>query len=170
MITLREFLKMIQYEHYRIYQPNRDCLIFESYFKVHSPYTFNGVLTKLQEDYWENNNYCDLVYFKHDIEIDEETERLLNEFGDMEVFAVECSSFKPSKVYKGEDGHIKIENVKDKYHPDRDYIPCFNIFIADYNKKHGLGCRLCWHSRWNNNDHQPDEDDIECKNCPNFKK
>jgi len=169
MITLREFLKMIKYEHYRIYQPNRDCLIFESYLKVHSPYTFDGSL-RIQHDYYANNDYCDLVYFKHDIEIDEETEKFLNEFGDMEVFSVECASFRPMKCFKDEKGNLQIEYVRDKYRTESDYIECFNIFIAPYNAKHSRGCSLCWHSRWNNNNHQPDEDDIECKNCPNFKK
>ena len=62
MITLREFLKMIRDEQYRIYQPNRDCLIFESYFTVHSPYFFDEEHEKSGEwfntKYYDDNDYC----------------------------------------------------------------------------------------------------------------
>ena len=60
-MTLKEFLTDIgTREHYRIYNPNRDCLIFESFFTVHSPYYFDAKeehLLKLKPEYFNNGFY-----------------------------------------------------------------------------------------------------------------
>lgn len=38
-LTLKHLLSILERGcHYRIYQPNRDCLMWESYFTEHSPY------------------------------------------------------------------------------------------------------------------------------------
>lgn len=79
MMTLNEFIKDVNFhEHYRIYQPNRDCLIFESYYKVHSPYTFTedgGI--GFNDNYWDDNDFCDDV--RHYKELDEETKTFLKD-------------------------------------------------------------------------------------------
>ena len=128
MLTLREFLdKVNAREHYRIYQPNRDCLIFESYFKVHSPYCFNNKADDERSwfnfDYYDNNDFCDDVRCTK--EIDEETKILLDKYGDYEVFLLECSSFKPRRMFKDKSGAFHIDNI-DEY---PDYLNCFNVFI-----------------------------------------
>jgi hypothetical protein len=132
MMTLREFIEKVNFhEHYRIYQPNRDCLIFESYFKVHSPYYFDKEHEDKREwfnhDYYNNNDYCDDVY-KVDI-YDEETKTFLDRFGNYEVFSLECSSFKPCKMYRDKNEDLKIEYLEDERYPGHDYIGCFNVFI-----------------------------------------
>ena len=128
MMTLREFIEKVNCrEHYRIYQPNRDCLIFESYFKVHSPYYFDHSL-KLNKDYLGNNSYCNDVYDASK-PLDEETQKLLEKFGDYKVIHLECSSFRPMDIYTSRKGKIQIHFVKDKYHPYSDYLNCFNVFI-----------------------------------------
>lgn len=132
MITLREFLEKVNaHEHYRIYQPNRDCLIFESYFKIHSPYSFDingGIGISINNRYFDDNDFCDDV--RHIKPFDEETKRFLNRFGGYEVFSIECSSFRPHKVYRREDGKLEIDYLEeDPLKPSCDYINCFNIFI-----------------------------------------
>lgn len=129
-MTLREFLEEVNaHEHYRIYQPNRDCLIFESYFKIHSPYTFkqtDDIDSWYQMDYYDNNDYCNDVYFGH---LDEETEIFLERFGNYIVCSLECSTFRPRKMYKGEDDKIHFEYKRDSVRPHIDYLECFNVFI-----------------------------------------
>lgn len=179
MITLREFLKMIRDEQYRIYQPNRDCLIFESYFKIHSPYYFDNEkdhVLSLKDDYWDNNDYCRGVYEKayRDPAYDEETADFLEHYGDMEVFSVECGSFKPMKMYKsGND--LKLEEVKDPARPGQDYLPCFNIFIGYFSPDRIYGCEMCYHSvlkddpsNRNGCSRKPDPKDVQCKKCWRF--
>lgn len=131
MMTLREFIEKVNfYEHYRIYQPNRDCLIFESFFKIHSPYYFDKEhehSLALNKQYWEDNDYCDSA--RRTRELDEETKIFLERFGDYEVFSLECGSCAPSRVYTDEEGHIHLEHIKDQMNPDREYLDCFNVFI-----------------------------------------
>jgi hypothetical protein len=130
MMTLNEFIKEVNFhEHYRIYQPNRDCLIFESYYKVHSPYTFTdegGI--GLNDNYWDDNDFCDDVRLYK--ELDEETKTFLKRFGEYKVFSMECSGFRPSKMYKNENGELRIEWLDDDpLRPGQEYIDCFNVFI-----------------------------------------
>lgn len=132
MLTLREFLEEVNaHEHYRIYLPNRDCLLFESYFKVHSPYYFDGKeehLLKLKDEYWENNDFCDDV--RHCKEFDKETKELLDRYGNYKVHSLECSGFRPKKVYKGDNDKIKVDYLEgDPLRPNSEYIDCFNVFI-----------------------------------------
>jgi len=132
MMTLREFIELVNgREHYRIYQPNRDCLIFESYFKVHSPYYFDHSkehALKFKEDYWNNNSYCNDVYYSNK-PLDEETQELLKYYGDYTVFRIECGSFRPTDVRKTRKGKLQIHYVKDERRPYNDYLECFDIFI-----------------------------------------
>ena len=137
MMTLREFITQVNsHEHYRVYQPNRDCLIFESYFKVHSPYILKDMFTRgrdydgpwFNHNYYDNNDYCDDVFQVK--KYDQETLDFLETFGDYIVFRMECCSCSPMKMYKGNDGELKIEHLRDSHYPDRDYIPCFNLFIV----------------------------------------
>lgn len=133
MMTLKEFLEKVNFhEHYRIYQPNRDCLIFESYFKVHSPYRFKKGISfteQFQDDYFNNNEFCDDVRLCK--EPDDETKEFLERFGNYEVIGLECGAFRPCNMHEGEDGNLKIDYYKeDPLRPGlADYINCFNVFI-----------------------------------------
>lgn len=177
MVTLREFLKMIGDEQYRIYQPNRDCLIFESFFKVHSPYYFDHKkehLLQFRDNYWNDNDYCRGVYTDgwKDPAYDEETAEFLDHFGDYEVFSVECSSFRPVRMFKDKKGNLQFDYLKDERRPEDDYLHCFDIFIIGYDKDHHYGCDRCHHSLLKKDkkardgySRQADPKDIECKNC-----
>ena len=129
MLTLKEFLKINWHEHYRIYHPNRDCLIYESYREVHSPYYFDEEdehRTNLK--YWSNNGYCDNIYQYPEV-TDAETEKFLKRFGDYEVFSLEIDGFRPEIMYTDENDNLHIEPVEDKHHPGQEYLKCYNIFI-----------------------------------------
>ena len=137
-MTLREFiLSAGRGQHYRIYQPNRDCLIFESFRKVHSPYNFRDKSRRnsldkilgLNEDYWDNNPFCDDA--RHYKPLDTETKVLLKKFGNYKVFRIECSSFTPMNFHT-RNGELRIEYIKeDPLRPGsgEDYIRCLDIFI-----------------------------------------
>jgi len=135
MLTLKEFITEIgKYEHYRIYQPNRDCLIFESYFKVHSPYKFNYSRRRnkkmFQDDYWDNNKFDDTARAKGPVGMDAETRHFLKKFGNYKVFRIETSGFKPHDMWKGEDGELHFHYYdEDPLRPYQDYIDCFDLFI-----------------------------------------
>lgn len=133
MLTLREFVERVNFnQHYRVYAPNRDCLVYESYFKIHSPYFFDEEHEKRQEycnkDYWDNNDYCNSVLTSKGL--DEETKTFLDRFGDYEIFGIECSGFKPKKMYLNDKGKLIIEYVNEKSMSDREYIDCINLFIV----------------------------------------
>ena len=139
MMTLREFLTKVNFrEHYRIYQPNRDCLIFESYYKIHSPYFFDEAHKDswFNPDFYSHNEYCNDCRMRKDF--DEETKTFLEVYGDYAVFSLECGKVKPHNLYKDESGHIRIEYVKDPMNPDNDTVNCFNVFIipADHYNDH----------------------------------
>lgn len=171
-MTLREFLKIARGEQYRIYQPNRDCLIFESYFKIHSPYYFDdkhGVL-QFNKKYWDKNDYCDIVYskgFKYP-EVDKETKIFLEKFGDMEVVLVECSSCLPHRISCDKNGNLNIKPVKDSYHPHENHVPCFNIFIANNVTPGYFDCVNCHHRIYQEKKdiYGPDSKDAVCDLCP----
>ena len=130
MMTLREFIEKVNFhEHYRIYQPNRDCLIFESFRTIHSPYWFDKE-HKEKGEYF-NDAFYDNNFFSNDAidpnkPLDEETKALLEEFGDYEVFSLECGSIIPYNILRDESGKTKVEILSDKY-PDG--IDCFGVFI-----------------------------------------
>ena len=127
MMTLREFVEKVNFfEHFRVYQPNRDCLIYESFFKIHSPYFFRDFI-EINNDYWDNNDYCNNVLKTR--ELDDETKKFLDKFGDYVVFRMECGSFRPSKMYKDENDILKIEHVVEESRPNSEYLDCFNLFI-----------------------------------------
>ncbi len=166
MLTLREFLKIAKGEQYRIYQPNRDCLIFESYLKVHSPYKFGIRSYKYQNAYWENNDYCRGVYensFK-DPAYDKETKAFLDSFGDMEVFCVETSTFKPMRMYH-KAGQLCIEDVVDPFMPEERYLSCLNIFITPQ----ACDCDDCYKSLRVSNKAVPKQEDNDCERCDYYK-
>lgn len=125
MMTLKEFIEKVNaHEHYRIYQPNRDCLIYESFRTVHSPYWFD-------KEHKEKGEYFNHAFYNNNLfsddardpnkSLDEETKAFLEEFGDYEVFKMECGGFIPYNILKN-----GIELLSDRY-PDG--IDCFNIFI-----------------------------------------
>lgn len=134
MLTLREFItNMRSHEHYRVYQPNRDCLVFESYFKVHSACLFNKetAITKkwyyFNDKYYKDNDFCDDARTTRPI--DEETEAFLEIFGDHEVIRLDCSSFRPYKMWQDANGKLQFDYSNDPMRPHNDYIECFDIFI-----------------------------------------
>lgn len=130
-MTLREFITDIgKHEQYRVFQPNRDCLIFESFFKIHSPYYFGDDEHALdfKENYYDDNDYCDDVYYNK--ELDDETKELLKYFGDYIVYRIEIGSFYPLRLFKNDKGDMEIVHV---HETDKrtleDYEDCFDIFI-----------------------------------------
>ena len=126
-MKLKEFITKINAnEHYRIYQPNRDCLIFESYFKVHSPYDFSTDSLELNSNYWKNNDYCDDVYKRV---MDKETKVFLKRFGKYQITHIEIGEFKPCN-YRTINNENVIEETKSASRPDSEYLTCFNIFIV----------------------------------------
>lgn len=162
-MKLREFLKVARNTHYRIYLPNRDCLIFESFFKVHSPFFFDDKHEeefKANLDYYDNNDFCDNAahLLNRDPAYDEETKIFLEKYGDMEVFAVEISSFRPTRIFK-KDGVITTES-KDEVKE------CLDIFITFFDATKTWGCRGCHLSLINaNGECVPDPKDAGCKHC-----
>lgn len=128
MMTLKEFVEKVNFfEHFRVYQPNRDCLIYESYFKVHSPYFWDKKrYLDFNKDYYEDNDYCDNAYNKV---IDKETKEFLKRFGNYEVFSLECGSFRPLRVQLTDTGGL-VQEVKDQNRLDREWLPCFDVFIV----------------------------------------
>ena len=128
-MTLRDFIERVNGgEQYRVFMPNKDCLIFESYLKVHSPYYFRDDCLELRHDYFENNYYCNDVYTTK--ELDEETKEFLAKYGNCEVFRIECGGFIPHNVITDENGNTKIETVVDEYRPHSGYLDCFNLFVC----------------------------------------
>ena len=130
MMTLREFVEKVNfYEHYRVYQPNRDCLIYESYFTIHSPYYWDEEHKDewFNHDYWDNNHYNPNCRRTH--ELDKETKIFLEKFGDYIVSSLECSGFYPSNYTKDENGELQIEHVVDESQPHLEVLNCFNVFI-----------------------------------------
>ena len=179
MVTLREFLKMADRTHYRIYQPNRDCLIFESYYKVHNPYKFDSDCFDTNRDYWDNNDYCGMVLEQgwQRPDYDEETSKFLDHFGHYEVFGVDPSGCRPHKMYKGEDGELKFEYPTGLYGQNDDgYIDCLDIYIIPYDPDHSYlgGCDGCFHAMFipekDKKNRICDPKDVECQRCPHLKK
>lgn len=130
MITLKEFLNILERGcHYRIYQPNRDCLLWESYFTEHSPYKLKKDLSwnlDYNKKYFSNNKYCYNVY---EDKIDNQTKLMLKKYGDYEVFSLEVSAATPLRLFTNNDGDVKVELVEDKYRPGLEKVDCVNIFI-----------------------------------------
>ena len=110
-MTLKKFIKKVNInEHYRIYQSNKDCLIFESYFKIHSPYKFENEDYEFNNKYYDENDYCDNVYKR---KLDKETKIFLKKFGKYEITHLECGIFREFD------------------------LPCFNVFIVPKVKERG---------------------------------
>ena len=129
-MTLREFIEKVNlHGHYRIYQPNRDCLIFESFRTVHSHYWFDKEHKERGEyfnDAFYNNNLFNDNVRDSSKPLDRETQEFLEEFGDYEIFLMECGGFIPYNILKNNNGEVKIDLLSDRY-PNG--IDCFNIFI-----------------------------------------
>ena len=123
MMTLREFVTKVNFkEHFRVYHPNRDCLIYESYFKIHSPF-FND--DEANKNYFDNNEYQDKVQLFE--KLDNETKKLLNEYGDYVVFAIECGAFRPIRRFmKDEKLHVEYYSLENNYST---HLPCLDVFI-----------------------------------------
>lgn len=148
MISLREFLKLIRSEHYRVYYPNRDCLFFESFLVHHSPYRFptGTIVMRESPEYYQENRYNDAIRHKgwRDPAYDEETKEFLERFGEKFVHSVEISSFLPFEWFHDDNGNMRTNVVKNL--PGQDdfgYIECFDIFICDYSPFLDKGCMFC---------------------------
>lgn len=163
-MKLREFLKVARNTHYRIYLPNRDCLIFESFFRVHSPFFFDDEpeeeISRVNLDYYDNNNFCDNAahLLNRDPAYDEETKIFLEKCGDMEVYSVEISSFRPSRIIR--KGGVITSESKDEVKE------CLDIFITHFNAQMTWGCRGCHLSLINaDGESVPDPKDAGCRHC-----
>lgn len=142
------FLKVSKREEMRIYEPNRDCLIWETFRNPHSLYTLSRNIDKGTIDWTE---YDDL-YFKGKTErsrftpLDPQTELFLEKYGEYEVIAIECG--------------------------DCETGSCLDVFICPYDVTRSRGCEFCHHSiivddnsvyrGWSC---APDNEDSECKKC-----
>ena len=127
MMTLREFVERVNfYEHFRVYMSNKDCLIYESYFKIHSPWS--TLESDINNDYWDNNDYCDTALKTK--ALDKETEVFLNKFGDYQIVRMECSSVRPYRRDKDDSDEFIDEQVVEKSLLGKEYLECFNLYIV----------------------------------------
>lgn len=117
MLTLRELLLEVnQDDYFRIFNPNRDCLEFESFYLPHDPWAKTDSFI-FQKRSWRLN-YEDL---------DADTKKLLDDYGDYIVFSIECSSTKCVDIIKKENDE-GFEFIPSKNYP-HDIANCLNIFI-----------------------------------------
>lgn len=152
-MTLREFIEKINGgEQYRVFMPNRDCLIYESYYKVHSPYYFNDTLEP-RDDFFENNPYCNDVY-QHK-ELDEETKSFLDKYGNCEIFKIECGSFIPYNKVKMRDGSVQLQRTFDELRPYSSTLDCIDLFVC---YKEDSYSKLYDAVKWRNIDYKRDLD------------
>ena len=128
MLTLKDFLENICfYEHYRVFSPNRDCLIFESYFEHHSHYRFDegneGAWLNLNDAYYKDNHFSDKV--RKTREFDEETKLFIKKYGKYRIFRMETGQFYPVDMSYGtlfgDPPKFKLISPNP--------ILCFNIYI-----------------------------------------
>lgn len=162
-MTFRElFLKVAPMEEMRIYEPNRDCMIWETFRKTHAPYTLVRREKYIEwsldapNDYFENIEA--IRQFHRLEELDEQTKLFLEKYADFEVHGIECGSY---ALFDWND-------------PDKelDYKPCLDVFICMPDPDHICECERCHHSNavedktvyrgWSA---IPDQDDAECKKC-----
>lgn len=162
-MTFRElFVKVAPREEMRIYEPNRDCMIWETFRKTHAPYTLvrgeKGIDWSLDapNDYFENNETA--VQLRFSSSLDEQTKLFLEKYADFEVHGIECGGYA----------------VGDFNDPDTpvEYASCLDVFICMPDTERVCGCERCHHSNtvedktvyrgWSC---VPDKDDAECKKC-----
>lgn len=129
-LTLKHLLNILERGcHYRIYRPNRDCLMWESYFTEHSPYKLKKDLSwslTYNRKYYSNNEYCYNVY---EDKLDNQTKLMLKKYGEYEVVTIEVSAVIPLHLSLDQNGYNKVDIVEDKYRPGLESIDCINIFI-----------------------------------------
>lgn len=132
MLTLKELLlELNKFDHFRVYMPNRDCLLFESFFLPHSE---PGILKDLDLDddlewdsQWEqfrNRKYCQRKWRSSIDELDEETKILLTKYGDHQVFSLDASSCYVTDYIKN-----RLSPTIDVAQPYADHVECLDIFI-----------------------------------------
>ena len=123
MATLMDILKTTRNIHYRIYIANRDCLMFESYFKHHSSYVFNTFDTNVK--YFGDNGFCDDVrsFGYKNPAFDEETAKMIECLGNYEVISLETDEFVPCNIIRKPGAQSSIDYLGIP-------IDCLNIFIA----------------------------------------
>lgn len=162
-MTFRElFLKVSSMEEMRIYEPNRDCMIWETFRKTHAPYTLVRREKYIDWSLDAPNNYFDKneeVRQLRSIEnLDEQTQLFLEKYADYEVTGIETGSY---AIGDFNDPDITIE-----------YKSCLDVFISTPDPNHEMECERCHHSEivedktvyrgWSC---VPDKDDAECKKC-----
>lgn len=132
MVTLREFiLGLNKSDHFRVYKPNRDCLVFVSFL---SPHSEPGILKDLdynndaeweaQWKYFGNRKYCQRKWRTSYDDLDDETKLLLDKHGDCQVIGVDAST-----CYVADYIESRISPTIDVIRPDADYVECLDIFI-----------------------------------------
>ena len=131
MVTLKEFvLNLNKDTQFRVYLPNRDCLIYESF---HSPHvTEPGILSSIwdEDTYYinrKNQQYCPVNLRLNLNILDYETKIFLEKFGDYEIHSIECSScFKDYFIYNEELDRWEIKHFEDS---PNNIEACFDLFI-----------------------------------------
>lgn len=162
-MTFRElFVKVAPMEEMRIYEPNRDCMIWETFYKIHAPYTLVRGEKYIEWSLDAPNEYFnknEIIIQHHYLrELDDQTKLFLEKYADFEVHGIECSGY---AVGDFNDPNDSIE-----------YRPCLDVFICSPDQEHICECERCHHSNtvedrtiyrgWSC---VPDKDDAECKKC-----
>ena len=163
-MTFRElFLKVSPYEEMRIYDPNRECLIWETFLKVHSSH---NLIRQGEYITWDTNSTNDYFYHNEAIRqlrsldnLDEQTKLFLEKYADYEVHGIETGGY-----YTGDFTDPEINPGK--------HQPCLDVFICMPDPLHERECERCHHSEIAEDKTAyrgwraiPDKDDAECKKC-----
>lgn len=133
MLTLKELiLELNRFDHFRVYKPNRDCLIFESFL---SPHSEPGILKYLdynndsewnaQWDLFRSRKYCQRKRRLSLDDLDEETKMLLSKYGDCRVISIEASS-----CYVTDFIRNRLSPAIDVLQPNADSVECLDIYIV----------------------------------------
>lgn len=119
-MTLEEFIKDVgRGQHFRVYQPNADCLLYESFLTVHSPYVLDDLCFDYNPSYYSNNHYCAEV-------VEDAGEAvLLKNYGKYEIFRIDASQFRPFEMKMDKEGKLCVIYIEPNNH-----IPCCNLYIV----------------------------------------
>lgn len=152
------FTKVAKLEEMRVYEPNRDCLIWETFLPEHAPFKLKRNLDGTVSWDWgyANNNYYNCSPKRSRFhELDKQTKLFLEKYGDYEVHGIEASQ-------------CAIGFDKDTKTPE--YCDCLDVFIVVPDPEHTRTCDRCFHSNFNQRYKRiPDPQDPACKGCPHNK-
>lgn len=108
-MLLKELIKTLNTIQFRIYAPNRDCLVFESYMEHND-----------LDNHYSTNKYSN-HFNKMWPEMTNDLKEVLNRYGEWKVFSIEMSSFIKKDIIN--DIAIVYEESENMF------LPCIDIFI-----------------------------------------